>query len=218
MSLERRRTFEGRTKSARSGRGGDDGRVGPNAAIQLLRVLSARTDPERRRMIVVLAGATQWASVEPTGMIDEGGAAALHATTRMVLGRERAIAVLTEAGALTGDYILLNRIPAFARAVLKATPSPLAARLLARAISAHAWTFVGSGRFVRPARNGRTLEIWSNPFCAGERSDEPLCVWHAAVIERLYRALVSSKLRVKETHCLARGDECCRFVVKGNGR
>jgi divinyl protochlorophyllide a 8-vinyl-reductase len=213
MSLERLSTYEDRAGA----RPHPDSvaLVGPNAAIQLLRALEAATDAETVRRILAAAGAPEWADRPPAEMVDERPVAAFHRATRAALGPERARAILTEAGLHTGDYILANRIPAAARAALKALPAWASSRLLARAITAHAWTFVGSGQFSARRAGGLIFEIARNPFCAGETSAEPLCVWHAAVFQRLYRALVSPGANVVETHCRARGDACCRFSVTG---
>jgi divinyl protochlorophyllide a 8-vinyl-reductase len=214
MSLAHPSTFEGRADKARS-HGKTVGRVGPNAAIQLLHVLPMVADPETVRRIIVTAGVEAWATHPPTDMIEERPAAALHRATRSFLDSHSALAVLAEAGSRTGDYLLANRIPVWARGALKTLPASVSSRLLARAIKAHAWTFIGSGRFVCNPGKELNFEIWSNPFCAGEQSDAPTCAWHAAVFARLYQALVSSKAKVVETQCSARGDACCRFGVYG---
>ncbi len=217
MSLARLSTFDERADGARSS-GRMTGRVGPNAAIQLLRLLPLAADPATVRRILVTAGVEEWAVQTPADMIDERPVAALHQATRSILDPQTALAILAEAGLRTGDYLLANRIPVLARASLKALPASVSSRVLARAITAHAWTFVGSGQFVCNSGKNPNFEIWSNPFCAGERSDAPTCAWHAAVFERLYQSLVSSKAKVIETHCAARGDACCRFAVYGNRR
>jgi divinyl protochlorophyllide a 8-vinyl-reductase len=192
--------------------------VGPNAVTQLVRVLRAATDAEDVQRILVLADVLEWADHPPDHMVDERPVAALHRATRAILAPDRSRAVLAEAGLRTGDYILSNRIPKAARAVLKILPAWMSSRLLARAITAHAWTFVGSGRFACSRDDGLSFEIRGNPFCAGETSVAPLCVWHAAVFQRLYQALVSPGAMAVETHCAARGDACCRFAVNGIGR
>ena len=189
--------------------------VGPNAAIQLLRALQPAADAETVRRILTAAGSPEWEDHPPDQMVDERRVAALHRATRAALDPARARAVLAEAGSRTGDYILSNRIPAAARATLKALPAWMSSRLLARAIAAHAWTFVGSGQFASRRAGGLIFEISHNPFCVGESSAEPVCVWHAAVFQRLYQALVSPGAKVVETHCSARGDPCCRFSISG---
>ncbi len=214
MSLAHPSTFDDGADKARSSASAA-GRIGPNAAIQLLRALPLAVDPETVRRIVVTAGVEDWAAQAPADMVDERPVAALHRATRSILEPQSALAILAEAGSRTGDYIVANRIPVWARAILKVLPAALSSRALARAITAHAWTFVGSGRFVCKPGKDPTFEIWSNPLCAGETSAAPMCVWHAAVFERLYQALVSPRAKAVETHCSARGDACCRFAVSG---
>jgi divinyl protochlorophyllide a 8-vinyl-reductase len=123
------------------------------------------------------------------------------------------VAILTDAGLRTGDYILANRIPKFAQVILKLLPAPLAARMLVKAITAHSWTFAGSGRFSGVVGKNVTFEIAGNPIIAGERAETLVCVWHAAVFQRLFQVLVSPKSRSKEFACGAHGDQSCRFVV-----
>lgn len=192
--------------------------IGPNAAIQLLDVLRAEVDPPTVQRILGQADVAGWADAPPAHMVDERPVAALHRATRAILGPERSARILTEAGLRTGDYILANRIPRPARLLLKALPARLSARLLAKAITAHAWTFIGSGRFAYADAKGLDFEIRDNPLCAGETSATPLCVWHAGVFTRLYQVLVSPGAVAVETHCRAQGDSCCRFTIRGLGQ
>ncbi|MGO3930166.1 bacteriochlorophyll 4-vinyl reductase, partial [Rhodopseudomonas pseudopalustris] len=159
------------------------------------------------------AAASDWLAHPPTAMVDERPVAAIHRTVRRLLPPQQAAAILDDAGRRTGDYILANRIPKLAQTVLKIMPAPIAARMLTKAIGAHAWTFAGSGKF--SSRVGKTVvfEIAANPLCAGEHADHQVCVWHAAVFQRLFQVLVSPYTRVTETTCGARGDDCCRFVA-----
>lgn len=191
------------------------GRIGPNAAIQLIRVMPLSADPETVRRILAAADALDWATRAPAEMVDERKVAALHRATRAILPAEDARALLAKAGALTGDYILANRIPAWARAVLKPLPAGVSSRLLVPAIAAHAWTFVGSGQFACDRTDGLRLDIASNPLCLGEKSAKPICAWHAAVFQRLFEQLVSPRAHVVETRCCAQGDLCCSFAING---
>jgi divinyl protochlorophyllide a 8-vinyl-reductase len=187
--------------------------IGPNAATQLLVALHLAVEPSTIERILADAGAETWMADPPHAMVDERRVAGLHKATRALLGRERSETVLREAGSLTADYLLEARIPHWARAILTALPASGSARVLTRAIQGHAWTFAGSGRFSSANDRGLRYEIWSNPLCAGERAPKPVCVWHAAVFQRLFQALVSPAAHVVETHCRARGDDCCRFSL-----
>jgi len=182
-------------------------RIGPNAILQLLPVLDRAIGPEARAALLDTAGVTVPA---PEGMIPEAPAAALHRAVRAACGRQ-APGLLAQAGRATGQYILARRIPPLAQSLLKALPAPLAARALSGAISRHAWTFVGSGQF--SARTPWLFEIAENPVISGERASGPICHWHAAVFETLYRTLVDPRCRCREVACRAQGAPVCRFEI-----
>jgi divinyl protochlorophyllide a 8-vinyl-reductase len=200
-------------------------RIGPNAIHQLVAVLDRREGRAARDGLCAIAGIVP--PPPDAGLWPEAEAAALHRAVRRALPG-RAAAILSEAGAATGDYILAHRIPRPAQWALRRMPRALAARLLARAVAAHAWTFAGSGTFRiagdriasaadaagerRPAP-ALVFEIEGNPLIAGERADRPLCAWHAAVFARLFSRLVWPEAAVTETCCAARGDARCRFEL-----
>ena len=186
------------------------GLIGPNAILQLMPVLVARLGASRADKLLQIAAISSLP--DGTAMIPQEDAAYLHQTIR-AHEPDRADQILQEAGEHTADYILAHRIPMIAQMILKALPAPLAARLLSRAITQHAWTFAGSGHFraVTPWH----FEISGNPLIAGERSDHPLCRWHAAVFTRLYSTLVSPKITCVEEACGAtHGTGCCCFVLR----
>ena len=188
--------------------------IGPNAVLQLLPQIERIGGAERVAQMLAEAGIFD----VPDGshMITEGDAARLH----QVLRRdepELAPQLASKAGRATADYILAHRIPEIAQLMLKLMPAPLAARALSKAIAKHAWTFAGSGSFrvVTPWR----FEIVDNPIVRGERSDTPLCHWHAAVFERLYQVLVDRTATCREVACCAvTGGNTCRFDITLTGR
>jgi divinyl protochlorophyllide a 8-vinyl-reductase len=186
--------------------------IGPNAVTQLHAALIAAGLEGEAIQLFSAAGAADWLADPPAAMVDERRVNRLHRMVR-TLPPCQAAAILTDAGERTANYILANRIPKLAQTVLKRLPAPLAARALASAITAHAWTFAGSGRFsVRPGKP-LLFEIAQNPLCAEDRAGAALCAWHSAVFQRLFQALVSHAARVVETACEGRGDSCCRFAV-----
>jgi divinyl protochlorophyllide a 8-vinyl-reductase len=182
-------------------------RIGPNAILQYLPVLDAeigqagRADMLARLGIAVPDGST---------MVPEAPAASLHRAVRDECGA-RAAGMAARAGRLTGAYILAHRIPAPAQAALRAMPARLAAKALSRAIAQHAWTFAGSGRFT--VRSPWSFAIADNPLIGDETAPEPLCHWHAAVFETLYRRLVHHSARCRETACSAAGASTCCFEI-----
>jgi divinyl protochlorophyllide a 8-vinyl-reductase len=204
-------------------------RIGPNAVIQLGEALQPRIGPEATRQLYERAGASAWWVWPPEHMVPEGDVARLHDTMRAGLDPALAREVSRDAGARTADYLLAHRIPKPVQAVLRVLPAPLAARVLIQAITRHAWTFAGSGRFTtragRPAdaappaaagigRTRFTLTIVDNPLCRGWRAESPACDFYAATFERLFCTLVHAGAQVIETACEARGDAGCRFEVR----
>lgn len=184
-------------------------RIGPNALLQLVPVLDRVLGVAERAALFARADVP----VPPpdAGMWPEAEVARLHRA--VVQARpDLAPGLMRAAGLGTADYILANRIPRAARALIRALPAPLGARLLTAAIAKHSWTFAGSGRFAVARTRPLTVEIAANPLACGAR-DAPSCHWHAAVFERLYGTLVWPSVQVRETACCACGDAACRFEI-----
>lgn len=183
------------------------GKVGPNAIIQLADVLADRIGLEERAAALRAAGLAHYLARDPERMTDEREAAALH----LVVQARRAgdwDELSWEAGERTAEYLLDNRIPGGAQWVLRRLPAALSARMLLRAIRAHAWTFAGSGAFsARMERGAVVISIADNPIAM------PLCPWHRGVFTRLFRELVSPRVLVRHDHCCAQGAPACTFVI-----
>jgi divinyl protochlorophyllide a 8-vinyl-reductase len=184
-------------------------RIGPNAILQHLPVLDDAIGIALRDALLHRAGVAE--PPPDAGMLPEGEVARLHHAVRLFLP-DRAPDIQRAAGLATGDYILAHRIPRAAQALIRALPKPLGARLLAMAITKHAWTFAGSGVFrvlcYRPLR----VEIRDNPLALGP-ADAPICQWHAAVFERLFGVLVWPDAQVHEEACTAMGNPSCIFRI-----
>lgn len=182
-------------------------RIGPNAILQAVAVLDRVAGPAARARVMARAGVPM-----PTGseMIPEGEAVAMHLALRAELPLQ-ADELLRQAGQATGDYILRHRIPALAQRLIRWMPAPLAARVLAAAIGKHAWTFAGSGSFAVQSGNPLVFLIRDNPL---RDPDGHPCLWHAAVFQRLFCALVWPEAQVRETDCQAQGAEVCRFEIR----
>ena len=189
-------------------------KIGPNAVTQLIAALDESGLGQIAEPLFKTAGVFDWLEHPPEIMIDEIGVGRLHRTLRSSLPPDRAEDLMRGAGRRTADYLLRVRIPKPAQMVLKALPPLWSARLLVRAITSHAWTFAGSGRFSARAGNPTVFELVGNPLCAGETYAAPACAWHAAVFERLFQVLVSANCRAIETECEARGDPRCRFELR----
>jgi len=163
--------------------------VGPNAAIQLAIALRSAGLNYIARDVFAKVGAQEWLERPPTAMVDEMRVARIHQGIREKLSREDAGAILAAAGQLTADYLLANRIPKAFRRLLSYLPRSVAERLFLSALRRHAWTFVGSGKFIARMGAPTILEIKGNPFCEGEKRTAPVCDWHAAVFQRMFASL-----------------------------
>ncbi|MGY6547601.1 MAG: bacteriochlorophyll 4-vinyl reductase [Roseinatronobacter sp.] len=184
-------------------------RIGPNAVLQHLPVLDAAIGAPLRAALLFRAGVD--VPRPDAGMLPEDEVARLHHAVRLFLP-DRAPAIQRAAGLATGDYILANRIPRPAQALIRTLPGWAAARLLALAIARHSWTFAGSGQFRIVSHSPLTFEITANPLAQGPAAG-PVCDWHAAVFERLFTRLVWPRAHVREIACAAQGAPSCSFEI-----
>jgi divinyl protochlorophyllide a 8-vinyl-reductase len=197
--------------------GAAGGRIGPNAIIQLAQALPALVGGAETRRLFERAGLADHLRTPPQGMVAEDDVRRLHGALRSQFGARLAAQAARDAGRRTGDYLLEHRIPRPVQALLKRLPAAWAARVLLAAISRHAWTFAGNGRF--DARAGRpvVLRLRGNPLCAGLHADAPACDFYAATFERLFVVLVHPGSRVREVACEACGDVACEFEICWSG-
>ncbi|MFN3847639.1 MAG: bacteriochlorophyll 4-vinyl reductase, partial [Paracoccaceae bacterium] len=184
--------------------------IGPNAILQTAGVLDHYEGRKVRDLVMDAAGVLL--PPPDSGMVAEEDCAAVHRAVRQVLP-DRADDLLRLSGLATGDYILRHRIPRLVQVLLRLMPAALAARVLTRAITQHAWTFAGSGAFRVVGWRPLTFEVRHNPLIAGEKADHPMCHWHAAVFERLFQRLVWPSVVVAEVACEAAGGSACVFQI-----
>ena len=187
------------------------GTIGPNAITRVIESLAEIEGPPSVRRIFAACGLEAYLARQPTGMVDEGEVIRLHRGLHEALGDDGARRVGRLAGERTAVYLLGNRIPRPAQAVLRRCPAGIASRLLAAAIARNAWTFVGTGAF--SARHGRptVFTIRDCPLCRGPQAPTPRCDYYAATFETLYRTLVHPRARVAILACAATGGDACRF-------
>ena len=185
--------------------------VGPNAILQTAAALEAQGGQALARQVFDAAGLGVLLDSPPDAMVPEDQAAALLRALHATLPPDTAGRVSRDAGRRTGEYILHNRIPAPARVVLRLLPARLAAPILLRAITAHAWTFAGSGRVEVVAGRPVRLMIHDNPLAVAG-SD-----WHRAVLEVLFRRLVHPRATVRQVASSAEAAPACVFEIAARG-
>jgi len=197
------------------------GLIGPNAITRVAQVLPAWRGTAWAEQLFERAGLLRHWRSPPEQMVREDEVRALHAALREAMPAEEAAAVSRAAGLATADYLLGHRIPRAVQRLLKLLPAPVAARVLLKAITQHAWTFAGSGEFsvLWPRQRSRgsarvVLQIRNNPLCRQLHAGAPACDYYAATFERLFQVLVHADARVLETACEACGDDACRFELR----
>lgn len=86
----------------------------------------------------------------------------------------------------------------------------LAAEMFANAFN----QFSGQRVDVVETRDHFICEIAPCPICAGRHSDEPICYLVVGFLqESLYWISNGKFFRITETHCIAKGDDCCRMEI-----
>lgn len=188
-------------------------RIGPNAIVRVAEALVDRVGVEATSALFARAGLSRHLDHPPTGMVDEAEVARLQWQLRADLDPDTAREVAWDAGTRTGDYLLAHRIPKTAQFVLRRLPPFLAARVLTKAITKHAWTFAGSGTFRSSPGKPFVLVIEHSPLCSRIRASAPVCHYYSATFERIFRQLVSERSRVTEVECEAAGGAACVFEV-----
>jgi divinyl protochlorophyllide a 8-vinyl-reductase len=182
------------------------GLVGPNAVIQLAAALAGESGEARER-VFARAGFSRLLKRPPDAMVDETIPARLFDALWRELPGGQASRIAHDAGRRTGTYVLENRIPKFARVLLRVLPGRISAPLLLKAIERNAWTFAGSGFCRVEVGKKPVVTIAQNPITM------PGCVWHAGVFEVLFGSLVSETSQVRHSEYIADGVPVSRFEI-----
>lgn len=184
-----------------------EGLIGPNAVLQTEAALREAGGAALAERVFARAGLSHLLVEPPSEMIDQSIPRALFGALFEDLPRSQALQLAHRAGALTGQYILANRIPAPVRTLLRALPARFAAPLLLAAITRHAWTFAGSGVCTAEAGRPARITIRANPLAM------PECAWHVGVFEVLFASLVSPHAQVGHHHGRADDGAPCQFDI-----
>ena len=187
--------------------------IGPNAIIRVAETLRDALGEETTRLIFAHAHLEPHLVSPPTGMVPEEDVGALQTALFDGLEEGEARKIAFEAGLRTGDYLLANRIPKPAQAVLKVLPPSLASRILLGTIKKHSGP--SPGRELLASRTGirSIVSIKSCPLCRGRHGDHPQCDYYAGTFQRLFQVLVSRNAFVREISCEATGGKSCAFEI-----
>ncbi|MEM9784708.1 MAG: bacteriochlorophyll 4-vinyl reductase [Pseudomonadota bacterium] len=187
------------------------GLIGPNAVTQLGHAMRDRLGEAAARRLFLRGGCPGLLDDPPERMIDQRVPIALFRALWRHWPAADARIVSGDAGLRVADYVIANRIPRPAQAVLRLLPAGLACDLLMVAIKRHAWTFAGSGRCEIRHRPVRLISISDNPMAM------PDCIWHAAVLSRLFTRLAAPRSTVRQIACCRTGAPACVFEIAPSG-
>ena len=191
------------------------GHVGPNAVTRLIQAMESSEDGRALlEPVFWSAEALAWLAVPPLVTVPEKKVAALYRALFRIGPPRVAHALACQAGELTADYVVEDRIPGFLRHLLPMLPVSFGATVLAKSAARHGWTFAGSGTVRARAGPGdvlATLEIENNPILM------PDCAWQAAVMERMFSKVLRRPIRVRHEHSddpySASAASICRFEL-----
>ena len=184
------------------------GHVAPELARDLLAAAEGRLG--QPATAALLASAGLGAPPPLTEPLTEDTARALHRALRRAHPAE-APAILATAGRTTAEALIATRLSPRAQTMLSAGPWTISGWLLGRWAAQNGWTFAGSGKLSQTGP--LSFEIRANPLIRGETAPVPLCHFHAALFEQLFRRLVDPRLSCREIACAATGAPACAFVL-----
>lgn len=207
-------SVSGATAVGPAGAAPSTAKIGPNAITRMGEALTELHGNAAGRALFSACGMLHHWEQPPQGMVDERDVIRLHRVARQRLGMVAYRRVARRAGELTGHYVRRHRIPRAAQLLIRGLPRPWAMRVLTRAISRHAWTFVGSGSLHYERKgSGILIIIEDSPLARGTRCDARVCDYYTASFECLFKQLVWRGLRVRELECAASGMTRCVFEV-----
>jgi divinyl protochlorophyllide a 8-vinyl-reductase len=167
------------------------GVIGPNSVTQLKAACDQIIGQSASIHLFRLAGLDEYLDAPPDEMIPEEHPAKLYRALYRTHSMDTADRVATLAGELTADYVIENRIPAFAAKLLCWLPAKLAGIGLLKAIQKNSWTFAGSGVCTTGIDGTPHVNIFDNPLRM------PGAAWHRGVFEQMFRRLVCSHATVE---------------------
>jgi divinyl protochlorophyllide a 8-vinyl-reductase len=189
------------------------GVIGPNAITRVAQALTTEMDAALCRSIFAMADIERHLYTPPSHMVNEEDVSRLHLALVERLGPAKAAAISREAGRLTGEYLLANRVPHLLQTVSRRLPRGLSARILVHAIARNAWTFSGAGRFSFRFDHQLHLELAGSPIVRLLRTGAPVCHYFAGTFERVFREMVGPSACVLEIECESAGATACLFEV-----
>jgi divinyl protochlorophyllide a 8-vinyl-reductase len=189
-------------------------RIGPNAIVQTALAVASRFGRPAADEVLAASGTGYTLEHLPEAMIPEAAFRALAEAVIERFGQAEAESILRDAGYLTAEYVLANRIPAAAQRIIRATRRAIGPWLLLRAIGANAGTFGESGTFGFDTRPATRVRI-ANRFLSSNRpAAAAICRYNQGAFRRLFESLIDRRSLIVEETCQARGDAACTYRIE----
>ncbi len=187
---------------------GVSGRIGPNAIIQMGEALAARHEDQRARRIFGRAGLLPYLDQPPVAMVHQGEVARLFAAVADEPDTAAARDLFADAGRRTG--------PLHPRQPHPGNSAPHSPQIAAQ--TGNEDSPAGDQPPCMDLRRNRPGQLLREFTRQHHHCREPIatplgCVWHAAVFETIFGALIRGHVQVRETCCHAGADHCCSFEI-----
>ncbi|MEL7257577.1 MAG: bacteriochlorophyll 4-vinyl reductase [Pseudomonadota bacterium] len=183
-------------------------RIGSDAVLQTLNALSDIGGDILAQKVVEAAGLRYMLDQKLQDMVPQNMFLALVQAIEDALPKSQVDLVAVSSGRKTGGVLLEQYIPDMAQKLLHTLPSPVAGPLLLQALERHAWTFAGSANVCHQAGPPLQFVIENNPMAIWG------CLWQCALLETVFRSLISPDARVWHMACCADHKSSCVYMIE----
>lgn len=186
----------------------DPARIGPNAIIQTVAALRDHYGIAPANALLAQSGQSHLIEQLPTEMVPESEFHVLVQALASQIGAEQVVRILDDAGQRTADYLLTHRIPRFFQRLVRVLPRRIGLWLLLKAISQHAWTFVGSGQFRFAVTHHPTLQLKVT-----YPSVSPVASFYGGTFTHLIHTLIDQRATVQTSTSQDTGGILCLYTL-----
>ncbi|WP_338548708.1 bacteriochlorophyll 4-vinyl reductase [Roseovarius phycicola] len=183
-------------------------KIGADAILQTLDALSDVGGDILAQKVLEAAGLRHMLDQKLQEMVPQNIFLALVRAIENTLPRSQVDLVAVSSGRKTGDVLLEQYIPDMAQKLLHTLPPHVAGPLLLQALEKHAWTFAGSAHVHHLPGPPLQLVIKNNPMAVWG------CLWQCALLENVFRSLISADARVWHMACCADHKPSCVYMIE----
>ncbi len=183
-------------------------RIGSDAVLQTLDALGEVGGELLAHKVLEAAGLRYVLDQKLQEMVPQNLFLGLVRAIEDTLPRSQVDLVAVTSGRKTGSVLLEQYIPDMAQKLLHTLPPHVAGPLLLHALEKHSWTFAGSAKVHYEAGPPLQLVIENNPMAVWG------CLWQCALLEAVFRSLISADARVWHMACCAEHKPSCVYMIE----